>query len=249
MRPTLIVAVLSLFAASSSWAQQPVSKPDAKADPRAELAKKIPGTKVEDVRATPIPGIFELAHGADIAYVSSDGRYGISGELIDIAKGESLTEPRRREIRLELLSTVPENQMLVFAPKEAAKYTINVFTDVDCGYCRKLHGQIAEYNKLGIKVRYLFFPRSGPNTESWTQAENVWCSANRQEALTRAKKGEKISAPKCGKTPVARDYELARQMGAEGTPAIILASGEMLPGYVTPAALVQHLRTSTTASR
>ena len=107
--------------------------------------------------------------------------------------------------------------MLVFGPKDA-KYTITVFTDVDCAYCRKLHSQIADYNKLGIRVRYLFYPRTGPNTESWTKAEQVWCSADRNDALTQAKLGEDLKTKACTDNPVARSYALGQQFGLQGTP-------------------------------
>ena len=140
------------------------------------------------------------------------------------------------------IDAVPENEMLVFSPK-TPKYTITVFTDIDCGYCRRLHSQIAEYNRLGVRVRYLFFPRTGPNTESWHKAEAVWCSSNRNEALTRAKNGEDIKAPKCPADIVARDYELGHKLSVEGTPSIVLASGELLGGYLPPAQLVQYLKT------
>jgi thiol:disulfide interchange protein DsbC len=143
---------------------------------------------------------------------------------------------------MKRIADVPESQMLVFSPKDP-KYTITVFTDVDCAYCRKLHSQMAEYNRLGIKVRYLFYPRSGPDTESWEKAEEVWCSNNRADALTRAKRGEENVGPKhCGGSPVARQYALGQDLGVQGTPAIVLASGEMLPGYVPPAMLAQQLR-------
>jgi thiol:disulfide interchange protein DsbC len=132
--------------------------------------------------------------------------------------------------------------MLVFSPKNP-KYTITVFTDIDCGYCRKLHAQIAEYNRLGIRVRYLFYPRSGPDTDSWHKAEAVWCSANRNEALTRAKNGEDIKASKCPTAVVARDWELGHKLAVDGTPAIFLASGEMLPGYAPPTQLAHYLKT------
>ena len=99
---------------------------------------------------------------------------------------DNLTEAQRTQARVALINAVPESQMVIFSPKNP-QYTITVFTDVDCGYCRKLHSQIAEFNKLGVRVRYMFYPRTGPNTESWRKAEVVWCSANRNEALTRAK--------------------------------------------------------------
>jgi thiol:disulfide interchange protein DsbC len=119
-----------------------------------------------------------------------------------------------------------------------------VFTDIDCGYCRKLHSQIAEYNKQGIRVRYLFYPRSGPGTESWQKAEAVWCATNRNEALTRAKNGEEIKSAKCPSDIVARDWELGHKLAVEGTPSILLPNGEMLPGYLPPTQLARALKTS-----
>lgn len=212
-------------------------------DSRAAIAKKLEGLKVEDVRISPVTGVYEITRGSDISYVSSDGRYAIVGDMIDLDSDANLSENRRRLIRQHLIETVPENEMLVFSPKDP-KYTITVFTDIDCGYCRKLHSQIGEYNRLGIRVRYLFFPRSGPDTDSWHKAEQVWCSANRNEALTKAKKGEAIDAKDCGANNiVARDYELGHKLAVDGTPAIFLSTGEMLPGYAPPGQLVKYLKT------
>jgi thiol:disulfide interchange protein DsbC len=212
-------------------------------DPRAALAAKIPGgAKAEELHASPIAGIYELARGTEIAYVSEDGKYAIAGDLYELGTDKNLTENTRRAERTKLLASVPESQMVVFSPKDP-KYTVSVFTDVDCTYCRKLHSQMAEYNRLGIKVRYLFFPRSGPDTESWARAEAVWCASNRGEALTRAKRGEEINKPKsCANTPVAREYQLGEDVGVRGTPAIVLENGEMLPGYLPPAQLAAHLK-------
>jgi thiol:disulfide interchange protein DsbC len=215
---------------------------DGKADPRATIVKKIDGIKLEDVRMTPMTGIYEITRGADVTYASADGRYVIVGDLIDVDNDSNLSENRRRAIRVRMIDAVPETEMLVFSPK-TPKYTITVFTDIDCGYCRRLHSQIAEYNRLGVRVRYLFFPRTGPNTESWYKAEAVWCSPNRNEALTRAKNGEDIKAPKCPADIVARDYELGHKLSVEGTPSIVLPTGELLGGYLPPAQLVQYLKT------
>lgn len=212
------------------------------ADVRTDLVKKFPGATVDDLRPTPMQGIFELRRGGDIVYVSEDGRYALMGDLYDLKSNSNLSETRRRGLRKELLAAVPDSQTLIFSPKDP-KYTINVFTDVDCAYCRKLHSQIAEYNRLGVRVRYLFFPRTGPDTESWHKAESVWCAADRNEALTRAKRGEAIKSRPCGQTPVAKEYQLGEDLGIQGTPAIVLANGEMLPGYVPPAMLVDHLKT------
>ena len=119
-----------------------------------------------------------------------------------------------------------------------------MFTDVDCAYCRKLHSQIAEYNRLGMRVRYMFYPRSGPNTASWAKAEQVWCSTDRNDALTRAKLGEELKSPKsCGQLAGGDGtMPLGQQFDIRGTPAIVMNNGEMLGGYVSPMQLVQHLQ-------
>jgi len=199
----------------------------ASVDPRVEVASRIPGAKVDQLKATPIPGMYEYTRGTEIAYVTADGKYAISGDLFDLAKNDNLTEQHRRELRSKLIAAVPEDQMLIFGPKDP-KYTITVFTDVDCAYCRKLHSQIAEYNRLGVRVRYLMYPRTGPNTSSWTKAEQVWCSPDRNDALTRAKLGQDLKAKPCADNPVARTYQLGQDFSLQGTPAIILADGDLL---------------------
>jgi thiol:disulfide interchange protein DsbC len=238
------VFLLSLVsAAAQAAAPQAAQQTAAQADPRVAIASKIPGVKPEDLRATPIPNIYEMTRGSDIAYVTADGKYAMSGDLIDVAKNDNLTESRRREIRVKQIGAIPESDMIVFGPN-SPKYTVTVFTDVDCAYCRELHRQIADYNRLGIRVRYIFFPRSGPNTESWTKAEEVWCSSNRNDALTRAKLDQPLKTKPCANNPVARTYALGQDFGLQGTPAIVLADGEMLGGYLSPPELLQELKKS-----
>lgn len=252
--PVLALALLATFCAGVVSAQAVTAKPGTapvaaaatppavSAEQRAVIAKKLDNLKVEDVRISPVNGVFEVTRGSEVSYVSSDARYAIVGDMIDLDSEANLSENRRRAIRQRLIETVPENEMLVFSPKDP-KYTITVFTDIDCGYCRKLHSQIAEYNRLGIRVRYLFFPRSGPDTDSWHKAEEVWCAPNRNEALTKAKTGEAIKSKECGANNiVARDYELGHKLSVEGTPAIFLSTGEMLPGYAPPGQLLQYLK-------
>ena len=234
--------VLLLLAGTLTASLVVAAQPESPPDPRAAIATKIPGTKAEDLHTSPIAGVYELMRGTDAAYVSSDGKYAIVGDLYDLGSNDNLTEARRRDARLKLLATVPESQMVIFGSKEA-RHTITVFTDVDCQYCRKLHSQIADYNRLGIRVRYLFYPRSGPNTESWTKAIQVWCSADRNSALTQAKLGEALKTKPCADSPVARHYDLGQKFEVAGTPAIILGNGAMLPGYESPEMIAQEVRT------
>jgi thiol:disulfide interchange protein DsbC len=221
-----------------------------KADPRVALAAKIQGTKPEDLRATPVAGIYELTHGADVSYVTADAKFVFSGDLFRVAtQGDfpNLTEDRRRELRAKLIGEVPESQMMVFGPR-TAKHTVTVFTDVDCPWCRRLHSQIAEYNRLGIRVRYLMYPRTGPDTESWAKAESIWCTADHNKALTRSKNGESLAPANCKNTPVRQQWELGRELGVTGTPGLVLESGELVPGYLSPPQLLAHLQPTKAAA-
>ena len=220
------------------------------ADPRTALMKLLPpGAKIEDLKPSPISGIYEFIQGADVSYLTADGKYFLDGNLYDMSTRENLTEAIRSHARLALINAVPESQMLIFSPKNP-QYTITVFTDLDCQYCRKLHSDMAELNKLGVRVRYLFYPRTGPNTESWRKAEVVWCSANRNEALTRAKAGAQLDMNKtCSPTPVEREFQLGQTVGVRGTPAIITESGEFLNGYMPPKEMVQAIKQTLMANR
>lgn len=240
MRTLNAVLPLIALASVSSLAFAGSDRPPPAADARAEVAKKI-GAKPEELRPSPVTGIYEYAQGTDIGYVTDDGRYFFGGDLYEVEKRVNLTDARRSVVRQKLLDAVPESEMIVFAPA-ATKYTITVFTDVDCGYCRKLHGEIRELNNLGVRVRYMFYPRSGPGTESWKTAEAVWCSKNRNDALTRAKKGETLEVKSCGATPVMRQYQLGEELGVHGTPGIFTAKGSYISGYAPPAQLLAQIK-------
>lgn len=209
---------------------------------KQRVAANLRGTTVDAVRPTPLPGIYEVQSGLNFGYVSLDGRYLIEGDLNDIATGKSLTEDRRRLARVALVKEFDGNRSIEYAPANGpAKYTVTVFTDIDCGYCRKLHQHIAEYNADGIAVRYLFFPRSGPDTASYFKAEQVWCATDRKAALTQAKLGSGFEGDASCENPVMDQLKLASQLGLRGTPAIILPDGELIPGYQTPDQLLKAL--------
>jgi len=237
-------SLVGTFADSADQPAVPVTgAPAAAADPRIALLKLLPaGSKLEDLRPSPIPNLYEFAQGADVSYLTADGKFFIDGNVYDMATRVNLTEDLRAHARLALINTVPESQMVIFSPKNP-QYTITVFTDVDCQYCRKLHSEMAELNKLGVRVRYMFYPRTGPNTDSWRKAETVWCSADRNEALTRAKLGAAVDTSKrCNVNPVAREYELGQSIGVRGTPAIITENGDYINGYMPPHELVDEIK-------
>jgi thiol:disulfide interchange protein DsbC len=189
---------------------------------RAAIAKRF-GARPENVRDTPIPGLYEVSEGTEVLYVSADGQYMLSGAMFELASRRNLTDARKMGIRKTLLAGVRDEDTIAFLAPQP-KYELYVFTDVDCGYCRRLHGQMAELNSMGISVRYLAFPRTGPGTESARKIEAVWCATNRQQAMTTAKTGAAMGKPNC-QSPVAKQYELGAAVGLEGTPALYTKAG------------------------
>ena len=210
---------------------QPVlaEKPDPVDIVRAKLATLLPGMQPDSVKPTPIKGLFEIAYGAQVIYVSDDGRYMFRGSLIDLDRREDLTERTRSKARKVALDKVSEDEMIVFAPGQT-DHTITVFTDIDCPYCRKLHAEMDEYNKAGIKVRYLLSPRTGINSPGFKKAVSVWCAEDSNKALTIAKQGKSVKEKSCD-NPVMQQMELGQMLGVTGTPAIVLENGELMPGY------------------
>lgn len=208
----------------------PASSDDAAV--RKGIATLAPHAKIDRIRPAPIAGLTEVAVDGQLVYVTNDGRYVISGNIVQIAGKVDLTEQTRSALRRDLFKTITPAQTIVFAPPHP-QYTVTVFTDVDCAYCRKLHSQIADYNSEGIAVRYLFFPRTGIGSESYNKAVSVWCAADRHRALTDAKLGYPV-APKTCSNPVTMDFDLGRRIGIDGTPAIYTADGVQIGGYVTP---------------
>lgn len=211
---------------------------------KQQLARQLHGVDAGDITDSPLPGVYQVSVGPNIAYVTKDGRYLLQGELYDLKTKRNLTEKVRAKQRVGLLAGVRSDQEIVYKPKNGkVEHTITVFTDIDCGYCREFHRNIDKVTALGIEVRYLSFPRTGPNTSSWTKAEQVWCAKDRKAALTRAKLGAPPSSAKvCPDNHVGEDYTLGQELGVDGTPAIFASNGELLGGYLTPTELAARLQ-------
>jgi thiol:disulfide interchange protein DsbC len=207
---------------------------------RKLLADAFPDMEFGSIEQSAIPGLLQVSVGADIFYTSADGRYFIQAEIFDLDTRANLTEQSRADARFAYLDDI-EAQPAIEFPAADHQYTVTVFTDIDCGYCRKLHQQVADYNDLGVSIRYLFFPRSGPDTTSWAKAESVWCADSQQDALTRAKSGEVLPAADCLPTPVADHYKLVNDLGLTGTPALFTEGGQLLVGYRSPQELIEVL--------
>jgi thiol:disulfide interchange protein DsbC len=216
------------------------------ADSTAEIAavkqavqRAMPDSKPDAIVPAPFAGFYEVGVGAQIFYVSADGKLLIDGELYDLQSRRNLTDDRKSIGRKKIVDAIDESTMVVFAPKDV-KYTVTVFTDIDCGYCRKLHNEIRTYTDRGIKVRYAAFPRSGKDTPSYYKAVGVWCAKDRKTAMTNAKLGGTVEEKKCD-NPVDEHLEAGISLGVSGTPTMVFSNGHVVPGYVNAGQLVQLL--------
>ncbi len=226
MYKLIISFVITVFCVQSVWAGE--AEDIAKITERLE--KIAPQDKPESIRPTAISGLYEVVFGSEIFYTSADGRYVLQGALVDLDTNENLTETTRTGIRKGLMGKLKPSEMIVFSPKEKPRHTLTVFTDIDCGYCRKLHAEMAELNSYGIEVRYMMFPRSGVNTPSYQKAVNVWCAKDQLVSMTKAKAGESLPQANCD-NPIAAQFSIGQQLGVTGTPALLLDDGSLIPGY------------------
>jgi thiol:disulfide interchange protein DsbC len=209
-------------------------------DIKQMLSHSMPGLKVDSIQTSPIPGLYEVIAGSNIFYASADGKYLLQGKLIDVKARKDLTEEKLAALRAKSIEKIGKDQMIIFQP-EKTKYTISVFTDIDCGYCRKLHSEIDQYLDQGIAIQYLFFPRAGKGSSSYNKAISVWCAKDRKSALTEAKKGNDPESKTCD-NPVDKHMKLAHELGARGTPMIVTEKGTVYPGYMPAKQLVQALQ-------
>jgi thiol:disulfide interchange protein DsbC len=261
----LPIVAIALIASACSAGENPTTSADAKATasatasattspattaaqpalagaPKAVLDaihRLAPQVQIQAVDKSPLPGLYQVIVQGQAVYVSADGRYMLQGDAYDLKTQARLADARLDALRRAALAKIPESRMIRFAPAHP-KYTVTVFTDVDCPYCRVFHSKIAEYNKLGIAVNYLFWPRSGLNTPSYDKAVSVWCAADRKRAFTEAKHGVDPKPAHC-ENPVAHDYQLGIDLGVNGTPTIVAGNGAALNGYADPMQLLQWL--------
>lgn len=231
----ILTVFLMLIASASSAAYA-----DATTDKLRVALKKMISAEPDSIKASQMPGMYEVLYGLDVIYVSENGRYLINGSMIDLDSGKNLTEDKRSEGRKDLIGSIDESKMIIFSP-EKVKHSVTVFTDIDCMYCRRMHTEIEELNKRGIEVRYLFFPRAGLNSKSYKKAVSVWCSKNQQDALTQAKLGKPVDEKVCD-NPIDEHMALVKKLGLTGTPASVLGNGQILPGYLPVERYEQVLR-------
>jgi thiol:disulfide interchange protein DsbC len=233
----IILSLLLFLAASGPALAAEPAAADGKI--RDALKTSLPGLVPDSVQPTPIDGLYEVVFGSRIFYVTADGRYLMQGNIVDLQTRTGITEERLAALKLDALEGVGEDRMVIFGPQDA-EHTVTVFTDIDCGYCRKLHSEMDRYNDAGIRIRYLFYPRAGIGSDAYRKAVSVWCADDRNEAMNTAKAGGKVEDRSCD-NPVDSHYSLGQSFGIQGTPALVLESGEVIPGYIPPRKLRQVL--------
>lgn len=239
----LLLGAFSLSACAQPPAPSPAGQaaapaaaaPGAAGRVTAALKKIDPDVKPERVQPAPVAGFQQVIVGGQVLYVSNDGKYLMQGTLYDIDNRRDAGAAALAGMRKDLVAQIPLKDRIVFAPANP-KHTVTVFTDVECGYCRKLHQEIDEYNRLGIAVEYLAFPRMGPASEDFTKMVSVWCASDRRQALSAAKADLPVPKRDCT-SPVARHYDIGQRVGLTGTPMIVTADGTQMPGYMPPADL------------
>lgn len=210
---------------------------------RERLLAARPDIPILDIQPAQIPGFYDVYLPAgQVLHFTSDGKHFYTGDLYGVTDQlVNLTESSRSVQRKDVVDNIDESQMVIFSPpKGRVKATVTVFTDIDCVFCRKLHDEVPELNRLGIAVRYLAYPRSGPNTPSYDKLVSAWCSENPKLALTRAKGGQDIPKASC-ENPVAAQYELGGQLGINSTPSMIYEDGTLARGYMPATQLAEAL--------
>lgn len=248
---TALVAGLVVFPVMTAVAAEPAASAEARSEAHRQAAENIrnrllaarPDIPVLDILPSEVPGFYSVFLPAgQVLHFTADGKYFYTGDLFEVNETlENVSERARATARKALLANADESQMVVFSPaKERVKAQVTVFTDIDCGWCRKLHNEVPEMNRLGIAVRYMAFPRGGLDSVSYDKLVNAWCAEKPQIALTRAKAGEEIPEAKCVNS-VAAQYEMAGRMGINSTPSIVLDDGTLMPGYKTAESLADLL--------
>lgn len=232
------LALVALTALLSPLAAQAQEKGEAAV--KAAIQSLVPGATIDSIAEAALPDFYEVVLSGQVIYVSSDGKYLVQGSVYDVGTRTDLTESSRAKVRIDGLKEAGPERRIIYGPKNP-DYRLTVFTDIDCGYCRRMHQQMDEYNQLGIAIEYLFFPRAGVGSDSFDKAVSVWCSDDRQKALTDAKAGVALDKKQCS-NPVEADYELGNRIGVTGTPAVYTESGIQLGGYVPPDQLLQRLQ-------
>ena len=206
------------------------------------LQANLKASGIEDTILSAVPTdmadiYWVTAEGLPSFFTDKAGKHIIQGQIIAVgAKAPvDISAALVASTAQEALKAVDKKDMVIYPAKGTTKAVIYVFTDADCGYCRKLHGEMEDINARGIEVRYLAWPRS---QESVPKMEAIWCSEDRKAAMDQGKTGANVQAPSCA-NPVQEQMALGARLGVRGTPAIFTEAGQQVGGYLPAAQLAE----------
>ena len=236
--------LLTVISGLSIAQEQPLSADAAEVQLRESLSQLAPDMHITSIAESVMPGVYEVVSGAQVYYLTPDGRYMLEGSIIDLEQRVDVSEQRRGSLQMSLINQIPEDQMLVFNNEAGdAERSITVFTDTDCGFCQRLHQEIEAITEADIRVRYLLFPRAGIDSASSEELQSVWCADDQQQAMTIAKTGGRVPSATCA-NPIESHMAIAGQVGLRGTPLIYLDNGTKIPGYQPAAELIKLIENS-----
>ena len=195
---------------------------------------------VESVTRTPFNNLYEVVVGGRILYTDDKASFILIGSLLDARGGaeKDLTRERMSQLSAQALRKSTDNA--IKRVRGNGKRVVYTFEDPNCGYCRELQKELMKLNDVTI---YTFlWPIL--SADSVDKSRAVWCSKDRAKAwddlMSRGVAPQ--PAAKCD-TPLDKNIELAQRFGMRGTPAVFLADGSMIGGYLEAARIEEAFKT------
>ena len=203
---------------------------------RKNLAERLPNLpKIDQVSKTAMPGLFEVrVGGTDIFYTDSRGNFFIQGNLIDTKAKRNLTEERVAKLTEIDFNTLPFKDAFTIV-RGNGKRKLAVFEDPNCGYCKRFETDLQNVNDVTI---YMFlYPILGPGSNE--RSKNLWCAQDRAKAWSDwMVKNIDVPVATCDIAAVNRNVDFGKKHKITGTPTVIFADGNRVPGAI-PAAQVE----------
>lgn len=230
MMKTKLLVPLFCFLIGNAFAQE--------AAIRKNLAERLPNLpKIDEVTKTGMPGLFEIrVNGTDIMYTDAEGNYLIQGNLIDAKAKRNLTEERVEKLSAIDFDTLPIKDAFI-VKRGNGQRKVAVFEDPNCGYCKRFERDLQNVNNVTV---YMFlYPILGQGSVDRSKA--IWCSKDKARAWTdwMVKDADASAAPaSCNTTALERNVEFGKKHKITGTPTLIFADGNRVPGAI-PAAQVE----------
>ena len=197
---------------------------------RQTLNERIPQlTKIDEVRTTPMQGLYEVRVGTDVFYTDAQGNYLIQGELIDTQARRNLTEDRIKALTAVKFSDLPLNDAIKVVHAKGERQ-IAVFADPNCGYCKRFERDMQSVDNVTMHV--FLIPILSP--DSVEKSRNIWCAKDQAKAWQDYMlKGEKSTSATCDTKALERNLAFAHKYKITGTPTIVFTDNTRVPGAIS----------------